>query len=169
MNNFTFVIINVLIFFFIAELQGKYILVRIEQNDSHGTLFLFCINISICNLIDSDIFLKNIIYFNVIERSLDENGDWLSFHVNDTFESFEKYDIRYIGDPKLHWTNWDYGTLATSPGPHMICDINGRGLKLSEVKHGMQVKIKAKNIHHPTPPYEWLYSSQAVSGKYFIS
>ena len=114
-------------------------------------------------------FSKDIRYFNSVGRMLDENGDWISFHVNDTFERTDKYDIRYIGDPKLHWTNWDRGTLATSPGEHMICDLNGRGLKWSEVKHGMQVKIKAKNIHHPTPPYEWLYSSQAISGKYFIS
>ena len=90
-----------------------------------------------------------------------ENPDWLSFRVNDTFE-YQKNEIKYIGDPKLHWTDWDYGNVANSPGPHMICDLNGSGLKWSDVKNGMQVKIKAKNLHHPD--YEWLYSSEGAWG-----
>ena len=68
----------------------------------------------------------------------------------------------YWGDPDLGGSNWDYGTMKDIPGPHMICDLNGNGLKWSEVEHGMEVKIKAKNVHHPG--YEWLYQSNTHGG-----
>ena len=68
----------------------------------------------------------------------------------------------YWGDPDLGGTDWDYGTMKDIPGPHMICDLNGNGLKWNEVEHGMEVKIKAKNVHHPG--YEWLYQADGGSG-----
>ena len=56
----------------------------------------------------------------------------------------------YIVDPFLRWDNWDQGTMNKdkSPGHHMICDMNGNGLKYKDVKSGMSVKIKTKHPHH---------------------
>ena len=50
----------------------------------------------------------------------------------------------------------------------MICDLNGKGLKWDEVKNGMEVKIKAKNVHQAYPTFEFLYSSEGSRGKHFI-
>ena len=50
----------------------------------------------------------------------------------------------------------------------MICDLNGKGLKWDEVKNGMEVKIKAKNVHKAYPTFEFLYSSEGSRGKHFI-
>ena len=60
------------------------------------------------------------------------------------------------------------GTLLKSPGPHMICDVNGKGLKWDEVKNGMVVKIKAKNVNVAYPTFEFLYSSEGRDGKHSI-
>ena len=43
------------------------------------------------------------------------------------------------------------------PGLHMICDLNGNGLKLNDVKEGMTVKIKGKRMHYDG--FEYLYGS----------
>ena len=78
--------------------------------------------------------------------------------------------IKYWGDPELSTTNWEYGTLKDTPSPHMICDLNGIGLKWSEVKDGMLVKIRARkiHIHHEDgwPLYEYLYTAEGKHGKY---
>ena len=50
-------------------------------------------------------------------------------------------------------------------GEHTICDINGNSLKLSNVKSGMLVKIRAKNVHWRG--YEYLYTADGLYGKYF--
>ena len=92
----------------------------------------------------------------------------MSFGVNIKFPSGE-HEMRYIGDPITGRDNWDFGTLRTNPGPHMICDLNGRGLKWAEVENGMVVKIKAKNVNPKYPTFEFLYSSEGSAGKYFIS
>ena len=77
-------------------------------------------------------------------------------------------DIKYCGDPELSIIKWDYGTMKDTPSPHMICDLNGIGLKWSEVKDGMLVKIKARNLHRKDglPLYEYLYTVEGKHGKY---
>ena len=50
-------------------------------------------------------------------------------------------------------------------GEHTICDINGNSLKLGDVKSGMLVKIRAKNVHWRG--YEYLYTADGLYGKYF--
>ena len=87
----------------------------------------------------------------------------MSFETTAKLKSGEE-EVIYIGDPEKGQRDWLFGTIQKSPGPHMICDLNGKGLKWSEVKHGMQVKIKAENLHYPI--YEWLYSSEGQKGKY---
>ena len=77
-------------------------------------------------------------------------------------------ELIYIGDPELGQGNWNYGIIQEIPGPHMICDLNGKGLKWSEVENGMEVKIKAKNVLPKYPTFEFLYSSEGAAGKYFI-
>ena len=77
-------------------------------------------------------------------------------------------EVIYIGDPEKGQRSWLFGTIQKSPGPHMICDLNGKGLKWSEVENGMEVKIKAKNVLPRYPTFEWLYSSEGDDGKYLI-
>ena len=79
-----------------------------------------------------------------------------------------KEQVIYIGDPDLGQFldgNWNLGTIKEIPGPHMICDLNGRGLKWDEVENGMEVKIKAKNVNPKYPTFEFLYSSEGSAGK----
>ena len=64
----------------------------------------------------------------------------------------------------------DGGNLVqgrSSAGEHTICDMDGNSLKLSDVKDGMLVKIRAKNFHWRG--YDFLYTSEnnASWGKYF--
>ena len=91
----------------------------------------------------------------------------MSFEIAITLPS-GKQEVKYIGDPWLGKSNWLYGTIQESPGPHMICDLNGKGLKWSEVKDGMVVKIKAKNVDPDYPTFEFLYSSEGTKGNCFI-
>ena len=81
---------------------------------------------------------------------------------------------RYIGNPKKAYyifpDKWDGGKLVrgkSSAGEHTICDIDGNSLKLSDVKNGMLVKIRAKNVHWEG--YEYLFTSENNRdwGKYF--
>ena len=81
---------------------------------------------------------------------------------------------RYIGNPKKTdytiFDKWDGGNLVrgkSSAGEHTICDIDGNSLKLSDVKNGMLVKIRAKNVHWEG--YEYLFTSENNRdwGKYF--
>ena len=51
-------------------------------------------------------------------------------------------------------------------GPHALCDINGNSLELSDVKDGMTVKIRAKNVWHDYAGYEYLYTADGRYGKY---
>ena len=94
----------------------------------------------------------------------------MSFDVTIRHPSGEEQVI-YIGDPDLGQFldgDWNFGTIKEIPGPHMICDLNGKGLKWSEVENGMEVKIKAKNVLPRYPTFEFLYSSEGDLGKYFI-
>ena len=64
----------------------------------------------------------------------------------------------------------DRGNLINShksPGEHTICDINGNSLKLSDVKDGMFVKIRARNVH--LDDCDYLYTSEyyPIWGMYF--
>ena len=49
-----------------------------------------------------------------------------------------------------------------SPGHHMLCDVNGNGLRYEDVTNGMVVKIRAKHTYYSE--FEYLYSS--FKGKY---
>ena len=91
----------------------------------------------------------------------------MSFETTAKLKSGEE-EVIYIGDPEKGQFNWLFGTIQKSPGPHMICDLNGKGLKWSEVENGMEVKIKAKNVLPRYPTFEFLYSSEGDQGKYFI-
>ena len=80
---------------------------------------------------------------------------------------------RYIGNPlrKCHFGGVincaDRAQITTtSPGEHTICDIKGNGLKLSDIKNGMLVKIRAKNVHWPG--YAYLYTADGLFGKFFV-
>ena len=66
----------------------------------------------------------------------------MSFETTAKLKSGEE-EVIYIGDPEKGQRSWLFGTIQKSPGPHMICDLNGKGLKWSEVENGMEVKIKA--------------------------
>ena len=81
---------------------------------------------------------------------------------------------RYIGNPKKTHPGFgmegDGGTLVfgkSSAGEHAICDIFGNSLKLGDVKDGMKVKIRAKNVHWDD--YDFLFTSEndPLWGKYF--
>ena len=91
----------------------------------------------------------------------------MSFDVTVKLPSGEE-EVIYIGDPEKGRSSWHFGTIQKSPGPHMICDLNGKGLKWSDVENGMEVKIKAKNVLPKYPTFEFLYSSEGTEGKYFI-
>ena len=80
---------------------------------------------------------------------------------------------RHIGNPRVS-NGWDRGFLADKeytmaqldiPGEHTICDINGNSLKLRDVKSGMFVKIRAKNVHWSG--YEYLYTADGLRGMCF--
>ena len=95
------------------------------------------------------------------------SSDWISFELAITLPS-GKQEVKYIGDPKLGKSNWLYGQIQERPGPHMICDLNGKGLKWSEVKDGIEVKIRAKNVDPDYPTFEFLYSSEGKKGNQLI-
>ena len=66
---------------------------------------------------------------------------------------------------------WDSALTQDYPGfdkkgPHALCDINGNSLELSDVKDGMTVKIRAKNVWHDYVGYEYLYTADGRYGKY---
>ena len=65
---------------------------------------------------------------------------------------------------------WDAATTQQASydpkGPHALCDIDGNSLKLSDVKDGMTVKIRAKNVWHDYVGYEYLYTADGRYGKY---
>ena len=66
---------------------------------------------------------------------------------------------------------WDSALTQDYPGfdkkgPHALCDINGNSLELSDVKDGMIVKIRAKNVWHDYVGYEYLYTADGRYGKY---
>ena len=79
---------------------------------------------------------------------------------------------RYMGNPKVNCGPvtpcTDRGNLISShksPGEHTICDINGYSLKLSDVKTGMMIKIRAKHVHWPG--YDYLYTADGIWGMCF--
>ena len=85
-----------------------------------------------------------------------------------------KTNRHHIGNPQVS-KGWDRGILADKEctkaqldrctGEHTICDINGNSLKLRDVKSGMFVKIRAKNVHWPG--YEYLYTADGIYGMCF--
>ena len=81
-----------------------------------------------------------------------------------------------VKTPIVCCQGWDGGTMdiqgfgkepwGQGPGPHMIFDLNGRGLKWKDVQNNMTVKIKAKLSTVNSPGYEWLFaSSESKSSK----
>ena len=77
--------------------------------------------------------------------------------------------------PWILLKSWDYGVMDIyghgkediygpyGPGLHSICDINGDGLNLNDIKTGMTVKLRAKQTHwagweymYTTPKGKWL-------------
>ena len=60
--------------------------------------------------------------------------------------------------------DWDTGNVKYPPGQHMFCDGNGNPLKLSEVKSGMRIKLRARNVHFKG--WDMLYSTEGRWGKY---
>ena len=76
--------------------------------------------------------------------------------------------------PDIFTEDWDTGNVKkflawppetkNPPGAHRFCDGNGNPLKLNEVKSGMRVKLKARNVHFEG--WEYLYSSEGRWGKY---
>ena len=75
--------------------------------------------------------------------------------------------VKYCSDilPSINCA--DRGILMEAPGEHTISDINGNSLKLSDVKTGMLVKIRAKNVHWPG--YDYLYTADGIRGKSFAT
>ena len=81
---------------------------------------------------------------------------------------------RLIGIPQVS-KGWDRGYLVArdcilnqrtmTTGEHTICDINGNSLKLRDIKSGMFVKIRAKQVHWSG--YEYLYTADGLAGMYF--
>jgi len=72
---------------------------------------------------------------------------------------------RYIGNPKRttdgFGVEWDGGNLVfgkSSAGEHTFTDLEGIPLKLSDVKDGMSVKIRARTVHWID--YEYLFTSE---------
>ena len=64
----------------------------------------------------------------------------------------------------------DGGNLVqgrSSAGEHTICDMDGNSLKLSDVKDGMLVKIRAKNVHWAERVYLYTSENNPSWGKYF--
>ena len=71
----------------------------------------------------------------------------------------------YIGNPVVMGSpRCDRGIMDKFPVEHMICDMNGNGLKLSEIKSGMSVKIRAKYSYFPG--YEYLSCAGFYGGTY---
>ena len=52
-------------------------------------------------------------------------------------------------------------------GRHAFCDVDGNSLKLSDIKDGMSVKIRAKNVKYHG--YEYLFTAEGIYGMYFAS
>jgi len=94
---------------------------------------------------------------NVDKDNRRQSEEWLHFlHLKTNW---------YMGDPDQWFRYGDRGNLIAphkSPGEHTICDINGNSLKLSDVKTGMLVKIRAKNVHWPG--YDYLYTADGIRG-----
>ena len=55
---------------------------------------------------------------------------------------------------------------TTQKGKHTLCDVDGNSLKLSDVKDGMSVKIRAKHVWKNYIGYEYLYTAYGQWGKY---
>ena len=75
--------------------------------------------------------------------------------------------VKYCSDILPSINCGDRGILMYYPGEHTICDINGNSLKLNDVKTGMLVKIRAKNVHWPG--YDYLYTADGKYGKCFVT
>ena len=62
------------------------------------------------------------------------------------------------------WNGANFYKLRKT-GKHALCDVNGNSLRLSDMKNGMHVKIRAKNVDWIG--YEYLYTADGRYGKYF--
>ena len=111
----------------------------------------------------------------LIEKSLPWCLEWL------TFLNVKRNN--YIGNPRVSCHRlgifipvncWDRANLHYSNdqnskgiGPHALCDVDGNSLKLSDIKDGMSVKIRAKHVTYPG--YEYLFTAEGIYGMYFAS
>ena len=73
----------------------------------------------------------------------------------------------YIGNPVTFYRSWPPGDwdsvkLDKTAGHYMICDKYGNGIKWTDRKDGMMIKIRAKFAHYEG--FEFLESDSA--GKY---
>ena len=77
---------------------------------------------------------------------------------------------KYMSNPK-HWLNLWYSADAANLfndmgiGKHAFCDVDGNSLKLSNMKTGMHIKIRAKKVTYAG--YEYLYTADGSYGMYF--
>ena len=76
-----------------------------------------------------------------------------------------------MSNPK-HWLSvghigWDAANLFNDMGigKHAFCDVDGNSLKLSIMKTGMHIKIRAKKVTYPG--YDYLYTADGSYGTYF--
>ena len=71
--------------------------------------------------------------------------------------------ITYCWDAALtmNFLPWD----PNPKGPHALCDVDGNSLKLSIMKTGMHIKIRAKKVTNVG--YEYLYTADGSYGMYF--
>ena len=59
----------------------------------------------------------------------------------------------------------DRANLDNGIGQHAFSDLDGNALKLSDIKSGMSVKIRAKNVQYHG--FEYLYTADGTWGEYF--
>ena len=70
----------------------------------------------------------------------------------------------WLGEPEIKGISqsWDEGRISINPGLHMLCDVDGTGLYLGNVKNGQFVMIKTADAHFPAKHF--LYTNPAADG-----
>ena len=154
--------LEVLTFMFLAPVRLNTVITQMMHK---LPLSVTLVNTFLNNFVILKVMIK-IVYLNIvlvlIEFILPWILEWLHFlHVKTNWYMGNPYGFN-VGPPG------DRANIIVphkSPGEHTICDINGNSLKLSDVKTGMLVKIRAKNVHWPG--YEYLYTADGIWGKCF--